>query len=107
MGESWEAQSTVQVISWALGDHSQSIAIVLMPQFAYQRGKVYVAEKELMEQLLKTGENIDLTWSLLFKDPCDCRDQRPMSYSGRFIFPSHLEVSKSYYWNSALRKLRP
>ena len=99
-------EKMIQVISWALGDHSQSIAIVLMPQFAYQRGKVYVAEKELLEQLMKTGENIDLTWSVLFKDPCDIRDQRPMSYSGRFVFPSHLDVSKSYYWNSALRKLR-
>lgn len=96
----------IEMLSWALSEQLQSVGLVMLPVFTYQRGKLVLEEKQILEQLCQGLHNLDWTFSLLFKEKTDARDQRPMSYQGRFVFPSPLELSKNCFWSSDLRKLQ-
>ena len=87
----------VSVLTWALNDSMASMALVLLPTFVYSKGKLPLEEKQLMERLLGNGNhNVDWSFHVLFGNRVDPRDMRPMVYSGKMIFASPLELTKSF-----------
>ena len=74
------------VLTWLLHDNMQSCAVVLAPVFTYTKGRMHLEESKMMQQLIKGNHNVDHFFNVLFKDKCDLRDERPMSYPGRLVF---------------------
>ena len=100
-----------QLLAWCLNDQMKSMGLVLMPVFTHQRGKLAIEEQNLMTKLMQAGLfNTDWSFHVMFKDKADSRDLRPMVYSGKFVFPSPLDLSKQLgdnaAWASLLAKLR-
>ena len=86
------------VLAWALHDSMQSVGIVLMPVFTYNKGKLHLEETKMIDQLTKGNHNIDWQFCIQFTDQCDERDLRPMNYPGRFVFPTPLQDPKKSMW---------
>ena len=97
-------ENGLELMSWRLSDQMQSIGVMLCPAFSHQRGRVFWEEKTILERLVRNHVNIDWPFSILFCEKLDARDQRPMSYQGRLIFASPLELSKNCWFSCDLRK---
>ena len=94
----------IEMLTWALADNMQSVGVVMAPVFTYQRGRLVLEEKTLLDSLCRGNHNIDWCFAALFKEKTDSRDQRPMCYNGRFVFASPLELQKNVFWKCDLRK---
>ena len=97
-------QQSVSLLAWALNDQMKSMALVLMPTFSYSKGKLVLEESQLLQKLSAGNHNIDWQWHLLFSERSDARDLRPLVYTGRFVFPSPLELQKNPWFSCDLRK---
>jgi len=85
----------VALLSWMLADAMASCAMVLMPVHTYNKGKLSLEEKSLLERLQQSGNhNLDWSFHMIFTQKVDVRDLRPMVYSGKLIFPSPLDLTK-------------
>ena len=84
-----------QVLTWCLVDNLNSMALVLYPAFTYNAGKLHMEEAMATKLLSSGNHNLDYGFSLCFKDRRDTRDERPMTYAGKLIFPSVLKSPKS------------
>jgi hypothetical protein len=100
------ASGQVGVLTWALNDNLRSCAIALMPVFTYSKGKLHLEEQKLITQLARGNHNLDYQFSVLFKDQVDHRDERPMVYPGRFVFPSPVAPSRNPFFSCDLRRHR-
>ena len=79
-----------------------SVALVINPVYTYNRGRLVLDEKQLMERIMNAGNHsTDWAFHILFKEKSDARDLRPMIYSGKFIFASPLELAKKLDSESA------
>lgn len=95
------------VLTWTLHDNIDSVSPVISPVFCYGRGKLHLQETQMMQYLTTGHHNVDIQFSILFKDQCDLRDTRPMMYPGRLVFPGPLvDMSKSPWHGCELRRLR-
>ena len=56
----------MSVLCWALHDNMQSVGIVLMPVFTYDKGKLHLEETRMIEQLTKGNHNIDWQFCIQF-----------------------------------------
>ena len=95
----------MQLLTWALGQNAGNLGVLFMPIFTNQKNKLFLIEESVMKKL-KTAPFIwDHNFSFMFKDRCDGRDNRPMCYPGRILFPSSLssDVRKSCWWGCFLR----
>ena len=77
--------SHVDIASILLNEHPNNIGISLDPMFAYKKGGVWQAQKEMHDLLIQKSMIIDRSWTLLFKTKKDHRDTRPLAYHGRII----------------------
>ncbi len=98
------SSNAVEILTWALADNMQSVGIVMAPVFTYQRGRLILEEKTLLDALFRGNHNIDWCFAALFSEKTDSRDQRPMCYNGRFVFASPLELQKNVFWKCDLRR---
>ena len=64
-----------------------NLVAVLMPQFAYKKGLLYLASRPVEDIFLMRGLNIDMKWALPFKSKIDARENRPLMYDGRLVVP--------------------
>ena len=95
----------ISVLSWALHESTQSMALALQPVFTYNRGKLRLEEKKMLECLNKGSHNLDRQFSVLFSEKSSDRDLRPMCYPGRLIFPSPIgDPGKNVFFDSKLRR---
>ena len=60
----------------------------------------------MVNDLTKGNHNLDCSFSLLFKDQIDQRDERPMVYPGNLVFPSPVAMNKHFFFGCDLRKSR-
>lgn len=98
-------ESQIGMVTWALHDNMQSVAVVTAPVFTYNKGKLHLDETKMLEQLSKGNHNLDWQFSIQFKDRSDERDMRPLNYPGRFVFPTPLgDPKKNMWFHCALRK---
>jgi len=96
----------ISVLTWGLHENMQSAGLVLDPVFTYSKSKLHLEKASVISQLTKGNHNLDHSFFLTFKDKCDERDGRPMTYPGTFVFPSPLgDPSKNMFFQSDLRKL--
>lgn len=64
---------------------SQQVGIVLLPQFGYQRGQLWMQEHHCLKALSSAGLHVDRTFTLPFSARVDQRDNRPLMYHGRIV----------------------
>ena len=98
------AQTTL--VTWGLNENMSSVGIVLYPVYTNQAGKLHLEEGKATSMLTKGHHNLDYTFSLMFKNQKDRRDQRPLVYPGRMIFPSPCKLDKHIFFGCELRRLR-
>ena len=99
--------SQMGVLTWALHDNMQSLGVAVSPAFTYSKGKLHLEESKMIQQLSMGNHNLDVQFSILFKSQCDTRDQRPMVYPSRLVFPSPIgDPSKSIWFGCELRRAR-
>ena len=85
----------IGMLSWLLSDNMESMACCLLPVHTYNKGRLSLEEKNLLERLQQSGNhNCDWSFHIVFSQKVDARDLRPMVYSGKLVFPSPLELTK-------------
>ncbi len=98
------SKSQVELLAWALAENTNNLGIVLMPVHSNHKNKVVLTEKTAMDRLGKCSFNLDHQFCVLFSHRVDGRDNRPLMYPGRLIFPGALlDVRSSPWFQSALR----
>ena len=76
------------------------------PVFSYTRGKLILEETKMINLLQQGHHNLDYNFQILFKDQKDTRDERPLGYNCRFVFPSPIgHPKKSPFFSCKLRQL--
>jgi hypothetical protein len=84
--ENLTLQSNLLALVSNSGD--QNISLVLMPQWAYKKGQLFLCENTVRKLLTERSLNIDLKYALIFNEKKDTRDLRPLMYDGRIIVPT-------------------
>ena len=54
----------------------QNLMAVIMLQFGYSKGKLYIASRKIEDLFIDRGLNMDCTCAFVFKEKCDNRDDR-------------------------------
>jgi hypothetical protein len=62
-----------------------------MPEFTYKKGQLWMVEGSCIKSLATQGINVDRSCTLQFKERLDTRDNRPLSYKCRLMFPGGLK----------------
>ena len=88
----------LSLLTWALSDNMQSVGLVLEPTYTWNRGKLSLDIIKVMKALQMGNHNLDHHFNVTFKDQCDLRDMRPMTYNGRFVFPLPLGDLNKNMW---------
>ena len=84
----------------------QNLVAVLLPQFAYKKGQLYLASRSVEDIFLMRGLNIDMKWALPFKSKIDVRDNRPLMYDGRLVVPTQTKESDFVFKNTPIMQGR-
>lgn len=90
-----------EIASVLLNQSPTNVGVLLDPMFAYKKGGVWLAEKEMHDLLTGKSLVLDRTWTLLFDAKKDIRDNRPLAYRGR-ILESAGAVEKSPWRHTKL-----
>ena len=72
----------------------------------YSAGKLHLEEERVAKQLANGHVNLDCTFCIIFTDPSDGRDLRPLIYPGKLLFPGYVKTADSAFWSCNLRKQR-
>ena len=94
------------LLSWALADNMSSVGLALYPVFTRNPGKLFMDEHKATKMLTQGNHNLDFTFTVVFKEPLDKRDQRPLMYPGRLVYPSPVKVVDHSFFNCDLRRYR-
>ena len=95
-----------QILTWALNENMKGVAVVVAPVFSYTRGKLILEETKMVNLLQQGHHNLDYNFQILFKEQKDTRDERPMGYNCRLVFPSPIgHPKKSPFFSCKLRQL--
>ncbi len=104
---SQEMQSLqVSLMTWGLSDNMDSAGVLINPCFAYTKGKLHLEEKKVLEQLGSQNINMDCSFSIIFCEPADTRDERPLVYGARLLTPSPVEFQRHPFFKSDVRRHR-
>ena len=93
-------------MQWSMVENDKSLGLVNMPNFSYKKNMVWTLEANACNLLRSAHVNMDHTYNLIFGNPVDTRDQRPLTYTGRFIFPSAVDPWKGPWGQTTLFKMR-
>ena len=88
----------MNTMSWCICENTQSLGLVISPNFSYNMNKKYLLEQSMLTRLSKHNFAFDNQLAILFKDKSDKRDTRPMTYHGRVIFPAALGSNVKSVW---------
>ena len=58
---------------------------MMLPQFTYKKGQLYLHEIAVLNALSNAFLNFDKSWVLPFQSRKDARDSRPLTYPGRAV----------------------
>ncbi len=56
----------------------QNLMAVIMPQFSYKKGQLYLANRMVEDIFVLRGLTLDSKWAVTFKEKSDTRDARPL-----------------------------
>ncbi|CAK9007782.1 unnamed protein product [Durusdinium trenchii] len=74
-----------QVLGVLCNNSSKRLGAVILPQFTYKKGQLYLHEIAVLQSLNNASLNFDKTWVLAFETRKDSRDNRPLTYPGRAV----------------------
>lgn len=77
-----------------------TVAVLVMPQFAYKQSELHLTEQMVVQTLLDRKITINKKWGLSFEARLDLRDNRPLLYDGKLLL-SEGEKDKDYLWASS------
>ena len=80
----------------------QNLTAVVMPQFAYKKGQLYMASRAVEDVFINRGLPIDVKWAIPFKTKCDSRDSRPLVYDGRLVVPAGIKECDFVFKNTPM-----
>ena len=80
----------------------QNLMAVIMPQFAYKKGQLYIASRTIEDLFIDRGFNMDCKCAVIFKEKCDNRDSRSLVYDGRLIVPTDVKADDLVFRNVPL-----
>ena len=80
----------LNAFSWAICEHDGSLGVLIMPVHSNLTNKKYLSDVAILEKLSKCNFLFDEVFSILFEKKLDKRDQRPLTYTGRLVFPASL-----------------
>ena len=103
--QSWSFQAAIFIVNWAalprvrdaaqtcqaqaLGvlcnNSARRLGLVMLPQFTYKKGQLYLHEIAVLNALSSASLNFDRSWVLAFEARKDSRDSRPLTYPGRAV----------------------
>ena len=93
----------IAVAGWLISENIQNVVAVNMPVFSHRKFKLYLETTHVMAHLCKPV--LDQDFHLLFKDRTDDRDDRPLTYPGKLLLPSHLvDIKNSIWWRCTLSR---
>ena len=73
----------MQVLQFTLNENADNMGMMLSPIHAYKKGAVWVQDQAIIKTLATVANcNVDRSFTLLFKDKKDSRDNRPLTYPG-------------------------
>ena len=84
----------------------QNLLAVIMPQFAYKKGQLYLASRSVEDIFLMRGLNIDMKWALPFKSKIDQRESCPLMYDGRLVVPTQTKECDWVFKNTPIMQGR-
>ena len=94
----------LQVLSFVMADGLRNIVLMQMPVHTNMKGKLYLSEQNVQDRLVRSNALFDTSYGIMFKEKVDARDERPMLYPCRMLFPAAIvDLSKSIWWTSKLR----
>ena len=62
---------------------SNGLGVVLLPEFGYRRGQLFMAEHACLKKLSSAGMSVDRSCCVNFDRRLDSRDTRPLTYRAR------------------------
>ena len=80
----------------------QNLMAVVMLQFAYKKGQLYIVSRSIEDIFINRGLNMDSKWAIVFKQKSDNRDSRPLVYDGRLIVPTDVKEHEFVFKNTPL-----
>lgn len=83
-----------------LNQSNRRVGLILLPEFTYKRGQLYLQEVATLQLLSGASLNIDRTFSLCFESRKDARDSRPLVYRGRVACGISTD-EKEWIWRHA------
>ena len=98
-------KNQVSILSWCMADNTDNVGLVTMPVYSNAKNKLYMSEKHALDRLLQSYLIVDHPYAVLFKEKSDGRDERPMTYPARIVFPNTLtDLHCSMWWTCQLRE---
>ena len=85
---------------------SKGISAVIMPQFTYKKGQLYLAEEAVFTMMSKRSLDFDRKFGLLFQERTDARDSRILVYDGRIVVPFGTKDKDYIFKDSEIMKGR-
>ena len=80
----------------------QNLMAVVMPQFAYKKGHLYMASRTIEDLFINRGLQMDCKWAIVFKQKSDNRDNRSLVFDGRLIVPTDVKENDFVFKNTPL-----
>ena len=93
--EDLDVQSNL--MSMIMSGNDKSMGLVMMPQFTYKKGQLFLVENMVRQMLSSRMLNFDTKFALNFKEKRDLRDGRPLCYDGRIVVPLSYNPA-DYLW---------
>ncbi|CAE7275539.1 unnamed protein product [Symbiodinium sp. CCMP2592] len=88
----------MQVVQHVLAEDARNLGLVLLPVFSHKKNGRYAEEELIMKELGKIGCNLDHSFSVIFADRTDARDERPLNLAGRFLCPTDDKGHIAKFW---------
>ena len=80
----------------------QNLMAVIMPQFAYKKGQLYMVSRSIEDIFINRGLVMDSKWAIVFKQKSDNRDNRSLVCDGRLIVPTDVKEQDFVFKNTPL-----
>ena len=101
-----ELELQISMASWVTAMSPNNITAIIMPQFCWKKGQLFLAERMITNLLSQQLLNFDTKFGLPFRKKPDARDERPLFYDGRILMPAMTDKKEWLFKECELMKGR-
>ena len=96
--------AAMHVLQYVMSDDDRSLGLAVLPAYTYVKNNLWNEMNAVVKHLVSTGAHCDRSWYLQFKEKCDQRDDRPLTYQGKICVPAAQaeETAKGFWKKSPL-----